>query len=133
MFVRYLGFCTNWNGNFGICTTFSNPLVMAAGVSKDVKTAEAESPMHRIGLRRLQKIVDEVTNEVFHAHYYSQFNQYRLPCGDVLARNHARRKYNFLCTRCLRSPRPICRADFQMSCPFPLLYAPSSWINCPIQ
>ncbi|CAN0416276.1 unnamed protein product [Ascophyllum nodosum] len=42
----------------------SNPLVMAAGVSKDVKTAEAESPMHRIGLRRLQKIVDEVTNEL---------------------------------------------------------------------
>ncbi|CAM9300686.1 unnamed protein product, partial [Ascophyllum nodosum] len=42
----------------------SNPLVMAAGVSKNVKTAEAENPMHRIGLRRLQKIVDEVTNEL---------------------------------------------------------------------
>ncbi|CAN0376362.1 unnamed protein product, partial [Ascophyllum nodosum] len=42
----------------------SNPLVMAAGVSKNVKTAEAERPMHRIGLRRLQKVVDEVTNEL---------------------------------------------------------------------
>ena len=103
MFVRFLGFCANWNGNFGMCAMFSNPLVMAAGVSKNVKTAEAERPMHRIGLRRLQKIVDEVTNEVLHAH--SRFNQYRLPRGDVLAKNHAQGRYNFWCTRCLRSLR----------------------------
>lgn len=42
----------------------SNPLVMAAGVSKSLKRAERESPMHRGGLRRLQSILDDLTNEV---------------------------------------------------------------------
>ena len=42
----------------------SNPLVMAAGVSRDLKLAERASPMHRGGLRRLQLILDNLTNEV---------------------------------------------------------------------
>lgn len=37
---------------------------MSAGVSKNVKTAETESPMHRTGLRRLQRMIDEMTDEV---------------------------------------------------------------------
>lgn len=42
----------------------SNPLVMSAGVSKKVQIAETECPMHRTGLRRLQKMVDEMADEV---------------------------------------------------------------------
>lgn len=37
---------------------------MTAGVSKNVKIAETESAMHRTGLRRMQKMVDEMTYEV---------------------------------------------------------------------
>eukprot|EP00752_Nemacystus_decipiens_P009021 g8052.t1 len=42
----------------------SNPLVMAAGVSKSLKLAERASPMHRGGLRRLQMLLDDLTNEL---------------------------------------------------------------------
>eukprot|EP00903_Cladosiphon_okamuranus_P019883 g18275.t1 len=42
----------------------SNPLVMAAGVSRNLKLALRASPMHRVGLRRLQSIIDDLTNEL---------------------------------------------------------------------
>ncbi|CAM9102556.1 unnamed protein product, partial [Hapterophycus canaliculatus] len=42
----------------------SNPLVMMAGVSKNLALAERTAPMHREGLRRLQSIIDDLTNEL---------------------------------------------------------------------
>ncbi|CAM9784847.1 unnamed protein product, partial [Scytosiphon promiscuus] len=42
----------------------SNPFVMATGVSKKIALAEREAPMHREGLRRLQSIIDDLTNEL---------------------------------------------------------------------
>jgi len=50
-----------------IYSTVSNPLVMSAGVSRNVKMAMIERPMHRISLRVLQKMVDEMVEEVLHA------------------------------------------------------------------
>lgn len=37
---------------------------MAAGVSKNLRSAEAERPMHRKRLRRLQEVIDALTSEV---------------------------------------------------------------------
>lgn len=45
-------------------TVFSNPLVMAASVSKSLRNAEADRPMHRTRLRSLQNRIDDLTIEV---------------------------------------------------------------------
>ncbi|CAN0565602.1 unnamed protein product, partial [Ectocarpus sp. 12 AP-2014] len=42
----------------------SNPLVMGAGVSKNLRRSEVDRPMHRARLRCLQQIIDDLTNEV---------------------------------------------------------------------
>lgn len=42
----------------------SNPFVMGAGVSKQLEAADGDHPMHRKGLRRLQRNIDALTNEV---------------------------------------------------------------------
>ncbi|CAM9478531.1 unnamed protein product [Ectocarpus fasciculatus] len=42
----------------------SNPLVMGAGVSKNLRRAEVDRPMHRARLRCLQQIIDDLTNEL---------------------------------------------------------------------
>eukprot|EP00752_Nemacystus_decipiens_P006636 g5966.t1 len=42
----------------------SNPFVMAASVSKSLRNAETDRPMHRIRLRGLQQIIDDFTSEL---------------------------------------------------------------------
>ncbi|CAB1096081.1 unnamed protein product [Ectocarpus sp. CCAP 1310/34] len=42
----------------------SNPLVMGAGVSKNLRRAEVDCPMHRAKLRCLQQIVDHLMNQL---------------------------------------------------------------------
>eukprot|EP00903_Cladosiphon_okamuranus_P021649 g19903.t1 len=48
---------------FAVCNA-SNPLVMAASVSKSLRNAEADRPMHRTRLRSLQKRIDVLTIEL---------------------------------------------------------------------
>lgn len=73
MRARYQDFKNNYanprafhvNRNTINCgTMLSNPFVMGAGVSKNLRGAEAGNPMHRKGLRRLQVIVDDLMIEV---------------------------------------------------------------------
>ncbi|CAM9548053.1 unnamed protein product, partial [Ectocarpus fasciculatus] len=42
----------------------SNPLVMGAGVSKNLRRAEVDRPMHRAKLRCLQQIIDHLTKQL---------------------------------------------------------------------
>eukprot|EP00903_Cladosiphon_okamuranus_P011821 g11108.t2 len=48
---------------FAVANT-SNPLVTAASVSKYLRNAETDRPMHRTRLRYLQQIIDDLTSEL---------------------------------------------------------------------
>lgn len=64
--------CNRRSASYGVLTPprihrrnpISNPLVMAASVSKNLRNAETDRPMHRTRLRCLQQIIDELTSEV---------------------------------------------------------------------
>lgn len=64
--------CNRRSASYGVLTPprihrrnpISNPLVMAASVSKNLRNAETDRPMHRTRLRSLQRIIDELTSEV---------------------------------------------------------------------
>ncbi|CAN0455764.1 unnamed protein product, partial [Ectocarpus sp. 12 AP-2014] len=45
-------------------TNASNPFAMGAGLSRTLRTSEVDHPMHQLGLRRLQGIIDGFTKEL---------------------------------------------------------------------
>ncbi|CBN74318.1 Ankyrin Repeat Transient Receptor Potential Channel [Ectocarpus siliculosus] len=45
-------------------TNASNPFAMGAGLSRTLRTSEVDHPMHQLGLRRLQSIIDDFTMEL---------------------------------------------------------------------
>ncbi|CAB1107646.1 unnamed protein product [Ectocarpus sp. CCAP 1310/34] len=47
----------------GTSRSLSNPFAMGAGLSRTLRTSEVDHPMHQLGLRRLQSIIDDFTKE----------------------------------------------------------------------